>query len=488
MRSLHARLAIVLLTLLLLAGVGNLYVTLEATDLYLHEVNQEINLDLAGNIARMKHTRLLTEDGELRENGLDELFHWMMVVNPGPHFYLLDLEGRVLAFDPAAGEVLQPQVALNPIRDFLASQDPDEPTRAILGDDPRAPSLPKVFSASPIPAEGEPLGYLYIVLAGHHVDSAAERLRESYILRLSTQRALAYLAVVLLTGLLAFGYLTRPLRRLAIRMRSFRHREDDPATRPSTGDELRLLNETFSEMSERIENQVEEIEHMERSRRELIGNVSHDLRTPLALLRGYLETLSLKDKTFSDEEREKYIRIATGQSERLGRLVDELFELTRLDAKEVLPKMERIQLGELVQDNVQHFQLQAEQKNVRLRAEFDADLPLVQADMGLMARVLENLLGNALRYTPAGGLITVRLREMQDRLRVQVSDTGCGIPESDLPRIFDRYYRARSSKGESGSGLGLAITQRILELHGSTPEIESRPEHGTTISFSLAAA
>ncbi len=510
---LHARLALVLLALLVLAGGFNLYSTLVTTELYLQEVNQSMNLDLASNIVRMKHDRLLGDDGEVRTGGIEELLHWMMVVNPGPQFYLLDPDGKVLAFDPMAGEVLNDQVSIGPIREFLAQQrSPDSRRRTVLGDDPREPARSKVFSVAPLPLgaaaqppaqrrpggspgqrrpEGSPTQhYLYIVLASHQVDSAAERLRDSYILRLSTRNGLAYLAVVLLSGLFIFGRMARPLRRLAARMQEFRPQESGEDSASTAGDEVRLLEGTFDRMAERIERQMEDIERMALARRELIANVSHDLRTPIASLRGYLDTLVLKDGALSQEERDEYLQIAVRQSERLGKLVQELFELTKLDAREVKPKLERFKLAELLQDNVQRFQLRAMEKGVRLRADFDPDLPPVRADIGLMERALENLIDNALRFTPAGGSVSLELREDPNRLEVRVVDTGCGISAEDLPHIFDRHWRSRSGTAtvSEGAGLGLAITRRILELHDTGLEISSSPGVGTTASFFLASA
>lgn len=196
----------------------------------------------------------------------------------------------------------------------------------------------------------------------------------------------------------------------------------------------------------------------------------------------------LKNGALSKKERDEYLRIALRQSERLGKLVQELFELTKLDAHEVVPNMERFKLAELVQDNVQRFQLRATEKGIRLRAEFDPDLPPVLADVGLMERALENLIDNALRFTPPGGSVSLELREDPHYLEVRVIDTGCGIDAEDLPNIFDRYYRSRSGSStvSEGAGLGLAITRRILELHDSVLEISSAPGVGTTVSFFLA--
>ena len=492
LRSLHTRLVLALLFLLMLAGAFNLYSTLVTTELYLQEVSQNLNRGLASNIAKMMRDQLLNATGDVNEAGVAEILNWMMVVNPSAHFYLLGLDGSILAYDEKTGEIRLERVDVDPIFEFLRQQQlPSRRSRTLLGDDPREPGLPKIFSAAPISFRGSTRHYLYIVLTGQDGDSTTTRLRDSYILRLSARNGLVYLAVALLAGFLVFGRLAQPLRRLAARMQEFRTQGADPGPRTavSATGEIRLLDKTFEEMSQRIELQMEEIERMARGRRELIANVSHDLRTPIASLRGYLDTLALKDGVLSKETRDEYLQIAVRQSERLGRLVDELFELTKLDAHEVEPKFERFKLAELVQDNVQRFQLQAKEKGVQLVADFDPDLPPVRADVGLMERALENLIENALHFTADGGAVTVELREAGTRLNVRVIDTGCGIAAEDLPHIFDRYYRSRPGHGPAskGAGLGLAITRRILELHDSELDIESTLHVGTIVSFSLAA-
>jgi signal transduction histidine kinase len=151
------------------------------------------------------------------------------------------------------------------------------------------------------------------------------------------------------------------------------------------------------------------------------------------------------------------------------------------------PRIESFALGELVQDVVQKFRLNVEANQMTLQAKLGDDLPFVSADIGLIERVLENLIENALRYTPPGGRITVILSRMGENIVTRVTDTGCGIPPEELPHVFDRYHQV-GNKHEKGAGLGLAITKRILELHGSTIEVQSALNQGTTFSFLLAIA
>jgi len=326
-------------------------------------------------------------------------------------------------------------------------------------------------------------------------DSVAEMLRRSYILRLSTGLAAGGLLFALAGGLVGFSLLTRRLRALAASMDEFRRRHftaDDrsrPERRRPDGDEIDQLAGSFEQMARRIDEQMKAPEEKDALRRELVANVSHDLRTPLATLHGYLETLALKEQ-LGAAERADYLAAAVRHSERLGRLVNELFELAKLDAGEAHhPHVEAFSLAELVQDVVQEFQLRAAERGVRLEAQLGADLPFVEADIGMVERVLENLVENALRHTPEQGRVSVRLLAADGLLHVAVEDTGCGITPEDLPRIFDRFYRAGANGATTGgTGLGLAISMRILELHGRSLEARSQPGQGTTFTFALPVA
>jgi predicted ATPase/signal transduction histidine kinase len=222
-------------------------------------------------------------------------------------------------------------------------------------------------------------------------------------------------------------------------------------------------------------------------RRDLIANVSHDLRTPLVSMRGYLEVLAAKGSTLTPALRDEYLGIAVRQSEHLARLIDELFELAKLDFKGASIAREPFPLAELAADVVAKFALAAERGKVLLRIDAPPGLPFVDADLGLIERVLENLIGNALRHTPAGGRISVSLSAEGDAVLTQVADTGPGIASAALPFIFDRFYRGDGGQRlDGGAGLGLAICKRIVELHGARIEVHSDARSGTCFSFALA--
>jgi signal transduction histidine kinase len=167
--------------------------------------------------------------------------------------------------------------------------------------------------------------------------------------------------------------------------------------------------------------------------------------------------------------------------------VHKLLELAKLDAYELSAIHEPFNMSELAQDVAQKFQLTAREKKIDISLKIEEELPFVNADIGLIERVLENLIENAVRYTSEGGSICVSLTPKNEEIVVQISDTGCGIPEDELPHIFNRFYQLdRSRKSEAGhSGLGLSITKRILELHDRTIEVTSTLNSGTTFTFQL---
>lgn len=484
MARLRVRLTLALVGLVLLLGILHVGSTWVTTEAYIREVNQRLNLDLAEKIA--EETSLIRA-GSVDGAALEELFHSLMVINPSIELYLLDPQGQILAFSAPAGKVRLESVSLEPVHRFLEA----EGELPILGDNPRNPDRRKVFSAASIRADdGSLQGYLYIVLGGDLYDSAAERLAASYILRLSLWTGIAAVVLAVAAGLLIFGRLTRrlwDLHRKVTRFETLQLGSKRPAIEEV--DEIGRLEKTFDGLVDRVAAYLRETESLHRERRELVSSVSHDLRTPIAALSGYLETLQLKEETLSDEERREYVQIALRHALRLGELVDELFELTRLDAADVELEREEFSLAELVQDNVQRFRLQAEQKGVELVCRTSEALPPVLADIRLIERALVNLIENAIRFTPPGGRVEAAVEMEDDLIEVSVQDTGCGISSLELPRIFDRFYRGRPAQSDDrGSGLGLAIAQRVVELHGSRIVVESSEGEGSRFSFSLAAA
>jgi signal transduction histidine kinase len=251
---------------------------------------------------------------------------------------------------------------------------------------------------------------------------------------------------------------------------------------------LGMLTSTFNEMADVIVDNIDKIYATDKFRQELIANVSHDLRTPLSIMQGYVETLMMKKDELAAGDREKYLAIVYDSNRKLSVLVEQLFQYAKLEANLITPEKEPFLIAELAADIMMAYQLKADEKKIRLNIQAPDNLPLVFADISLTERVLQNLLDNAFKFTPAGGTITILLTETNAGVKVAVTDTGVGISPEDLTHIFERYKQISPRSADSkGMGIGLAIVKKILELHQAAIVVSSEPGKGTTFNFELQA-
>jgi signal transduction histidine kinase len=255
-------------------------------------------------------------------------------------------------------------------------------------------------------------------------------------------------------------------------------------------DELAALADDFNRMAATLEHARMREREADEARRDLVAAVSHDLRTPLASVRALIEAVA--DGVVDDPEtRARYLASARGEVTKLGRLVDDLFELARIDAGLLQLELEETSLHDLVSDTLSSFGPEAERRGIRLVGEVSPDVDPVLASPSKLQRVLYNLVSNALRHTPVDGTVFLRAEREEDAVRVEVADTGEGIAPEVLPRVFERSFRgerSRSSHGvgeDSGAGLGLAIARGLVEAHGGKIDVESRLGEGSRFTFTL---
>ena len=490
MNTLYAKLSVAMIVIIAIVGAGVFAIYQVTMTLYYEELTQRLNAPIAMYVTGDQD--LMREDGTVDEEALQTLAHRAMVINPAVEVYLLDTDGGILAHAMPRDSVQLDRVAIGPVRELV----PGGVDMPFKGEDPRNPHARKIFSAAEVRVSGELAGYLYVVLGGQQYDQLVSTLRSSYARDLGLWVIVALLMLGSAMGLLAFSLLTRRLRRLTAAVQGFSDSNFElnaPVYELRRGnDEIDQLGRAFEAMAARIGEQVDRLTETDRLRRELVTNISHDLRTPLASIQGYIETLLIKNGMLSDVERERCLRIAGRNMRHLSKLVDDLFELSKLDSASVTPTFEMFSLAELLQDTAQEFELDASEKDITVETVAPSDSATVYADIGLIQRVLENLLRNAIQFTPRGGHIRIDIEKRADDIAVSVSDTGCGIAESDIHRIFDRYYhradKRRTDKRDgpsSSTGLGLAIVKRILDLHGSRINVSSEPGRGTRFEFNL---
>ncbi|MDX2428811.1 MAG: ATP-binding protein [Xanthomonadales bacterium] len=498
MKSLFAKLSFALFLVVTLLGSGFFLIERYSTQSYYEEITQRLNASIAMYVTG---ERQLMEDFVVNREALSLLAQQAMIINPTVEVFLLDTEGNILAHAFPPESILQNQVDLSPVKALIGGN-VEMPLR---GTDPRNLDREKIFSAFPVMHNDVLQGYLYAVLGGAKYDELANAIRDSYVQRLSAGALLAIVLGAFLIGLLVFWLFTRRLSLLTTSVRAFtdsgfgENAQGLEADRILPGmnyrtsqsdnnaDEIGQLEFAFSAMANKLYEQFENLKETDQLRRELVSNVSHDLRTPLASMHGYVETLLIKNDALSPEKRREYLEIARKHTQRLGDLIGDLFELSKLDSASIHPALETFSLAELLHDTVHEFGLEAESRNVSLTIEAADDPSTVYADIALMQRVLENLIRNALKFTPAGGEINIRLDKKPGAVAVAIKDTGCGIAKEDLEYVFDRFYRAENNNQESTNtaGLGLAIVRKILDLHGSRITVSSELDRGTCFEFDL---
>ena len=508
MSSLFSRLSLVFTGILLCLGIVALNIGHRSQQRYFEEFTQVLNRPIAMYIANQTH---LFVDGRPDKQALAELASHVMMINPSVDVYLLDLQGNILAAAPSNDAVLDQAVDLQPLLRFLADQD----RLPLFGDNPADPGQKHVFSVFPVNGADtqnsgcESCGYLYVVLGGASHRSLLNSLSSSYTLQAGATMFAGVLVFALVAGIAVFFMMTRPLRamtrslgewRLAMGNDEVDHAARTPPIKLRMGqplDELQALKQTCMSMAKRLDQQFMALDSADQRRRAFLTSVSHDLRTPLTSLSGAIETLLLKGEQLSEMDHLRYLHLAQRQASRLRSLISQVFEMARLDSGDVKLRLERLSLSDLVCDTVQDLESEAAAKGVDLtvsNASRSANVPVL-ADMGLIQRVLENLVFNAVRHTAQGGFVRVSIQQRADKNGVvEIVDSGDGFcrsmnacPLSDCIELDDVRENLPSGNAES-SGLGLRIVQRVLALHDSEALVWSQPGQGTRIRFTLPSA
>jgi len=285
------------------------------------------------------------------------------------------------------------------------------------------------------------------------------------------------LAAAIIVGLLLSRSIYRPLQATTAAARSVARGRFDQKVAVEGTREARDLAESFNQMTD-------EVQRQQGALRDFLANASHDLQTPLTSINGFSQ--ALMDGTVDDSvARQNAYRIIEEESRRLLRLVEGLLDLSRMEAGHVRVELNPVNVDTVLQNVGELFTLRARELNVRLEV-IPLDLPAVAGDVDRMEQVLANLVDNALRHTPPGGNVVLSARRESDAtIGIAVADTGAGIPEDQIPHLFDRYYRADRPGSEGGTGLGLAIARELVRAQKGEIQVESREGVGTTFRILL---
>ena len=303
---------------------------------------------------------------------------------------------------------------------------------------------------------------------------------------MSLAAAVALLMAVIVSILLA-DRLTNPLRRLTVAAKELAEGRLDVRVTPPTGaNEVAELTHAFNTMAERLEESIEFIRRDRDRSRDFVADVSHELRTPIAALRTFNELLA-DGAADDDATRQEFLEQSRQQIDRLDWLATNLLELSKLDSGLVLLDLRPDDLRAVVESSMEQAQPTADRKGIELRMELPGRPVRQRHDPQRLGQVLGNLLGNSIKFTPAGGRVTVALAETPAGAELSIADDGVGIDPAELPYVFERFYRGSRvhESRAAGSGLGLSIVRSIVEMHNGRVAITSTPGKGTKVTISL---
>ena len=475
------KISIILMSVLVVLGVAYVVITVYISKAFYQETNQQLYSGLAS------YASMTVED--MTQNGADttEIANFLRIINEAnPHVevYFLNNEGEILLTDKNKELIARKKVDLSPVHTFINASKAEKPF--LLGNDPKDYKCELPFTAAKVKKNALSGSYIYILMSSQQQSSVSSKALLSLVPRIGGVAFAFALLGALGVGLVANWIITRNLGNIIDTAEKFKRGDYSARIKDEDKGDFVLLGDTFNEMATQIEGNIKSIQSVEQLRRDLIANVSHDLRTPLSIMQGYVETLLMKGESLAVEKRTHYLNIVLNSSKNLSNLVSQLFEYSKLEAQQIEPQKEPFSLADLAQDVAAKYQILAEEKEISMFADIEKDLPLVNADIALIERVMQNLMDNALKFTPEKGTIKIRVQQKQKAIEVCIADTGNGISAEELPHIFERYHQAKKSAEKSnGAGLGLAIAKKIMEIHGADLTVKSELERGTEFLFSL---
>ena len=478
------KIGISLLITVVTIGVVYILLTIFFVKKFYSETTQKLNCNVANHLIdeKFKEASPFLKDGAVNKVLFDGIMHDMMAVNRAIDVYLLSETGKILysvVLDHSNPQKQLEKVNLNPIKQFIKNK-----KKYVLGDDPRESGSKKIFSAGYF-TKGGHSGYVYIILTSKKYQEVCESLLEDYFLKFSIRSTIVTMIFAISIGWISIWALTKNLRTIIYYVNRFKEGNLEARIPNAYKSDLSILAVTFNNMAQTISENIREIQSINKFRKQLIANVSHDLRTPITSIRGYIETLQMKNDILEYDDNREFMKIIENGANYLSSLVNHLFEYSRLETKELKLSKEVFFISDLVYDMASRYKLLIERKNINLSVIVKNDLSPVFADSALIERAIQNILDNAIKFTEKGGRVTIYLSCKLNNVVVKIKDNGMGIRKEDQEIIFNRNMQITNDYKEKGIGLGLAIAKKIIELHQSSIKVRSLTDRGSTFEFHL---
>ncbi|MEG1490994.1 MAG: ATP-binding protein [Oscillospiraceae bacterium] len=333
-----------------------------------------------------------------------------------------------------------------------------------------------------LPIKGRDATYIVYIID----NKAAVQKLSSALFEIIAEALFIGLAISVLLSLLLAKAIVTPIQSLTRAAERVASGDFSQTLHSDAQDEIGLLTRTFSGMAGQLEKTLDDLKKSEAMRREFVANVSHELRTPITSIRSYAETLQ-EGENLPPETEKNFLNVIVNESDRMTKIVQDLLTLSRFDAGSIEFRFERFSFEKSLRDIFNAMQLEAQKHQHKFTFELKTSLPEIVGDRTRIEQVLINMVSNAIKYTRDGGKVSVTAGQRDDIVWASVRDNGIGIPEDDVPKVFDRFYRVDKarSRESGGTGLGLSIASEIVARHNGKIALTSREGFGTTITVSL---
>lgn len=436
-------------------GVLFVVVTYNATSDYFQASTQLLNKDVAANIAR--YSSPFSKNG-IDHKKADSVFNSTMIISPNTEVYFLDTMGNVKYYYAPDSLIKERKIPVAQIEAYL-----NDHIHLIKNTDPRDPGNPKIFSAAPVTFQNQKIGYIYVILAGMEYRSVAGFVFRSQVGGWATKVFFIIILATVVFSLLYTSRLQKRFNHVIYILDQFKEGNLNVRFNIEGKDEFFPIADAFNKMVEMLGDNFTQLKLLESERKNFLANISHDLRTPLAVARGYTETL-LITKTASRENQESHLEMIQNKIIQVEKLVLQLFELSKMESVNFTPQKEPFVFSEILQEIVKGAEFQASKKNITIICENCEDSSLIDADISMMERVAQNLLENAVKYTNENGHIKIVLFREPGKLIVVLENSGKLITGELLCWINNSAADAAIHRPKQ-AGLGLALVKRILHLH-----------------------
>ena len=473
-KSLHLKLVfIMLLIIVLLMTVVIVFLILGVQEFYTSQFHEQMESAFTKTELVSELNSAAGKDSAVtRMNDILRVFSGQLGIDRSTrHYYILDgTTGEVLA-SSGVGENLRIEITQNILT-------------AIIGSNALQGNSRTNYMDVAVPIVHEETGSKYVVYIIDNKETVHSLNMEIFSLIL--QAVLIGFVISIAISLIITKTLLSPIKGMTTAAGAMADGDFSTKITVESEDEIGILATTFNDMAKQIETMLEELKKAEVVRREFVANVSHEMRTPLTSIRTYAETIS-ETQDMQHDTKEEFLRVIINESDRMAKIVQDLLELSRFDSGTSVLSIERFSIERSVRDVYAAIALEAKKRNQELNLELEWKLPEIKGDHARIEQVLMNIISNALKYTPDGGKIDISGGSSEKDVWIKIEDTGVGIPQEDLTRVFDRFYRVDKARTREsgGTGLGLSIAKEIITKHGGEIDINSTLGEGTTITVTL---